>query len=89
MAARDAWDYGSGTVQVLGCYCWNRTLLLLLPSPNMLPECHVPAGLDVLRLQWHSWVCDSLAGMSSAVSTVSAESQTHRIIHFGKSLQDH
>lgn len=68
----------SGTVQVLGCSQWNRTLLLL--SPDVLPECHVPAGLGVWGLQWHSWVSDFLVGLPSAVSMVSAESQTHKII---------
>lgn len=57
-------------------------LLLLLP----FPECPVPAGLSVLGLQGHSWVSDSLVGMSSAVS---AKSQTHRIIYIRKNLQDH
>lgn len=65
---------------------WDRTLLLLLLLPDVLPECHVPAGPGVLGLQWHSWVSDSLAGMSGAVD---AESQNHRIIYVGKNLQDH
>lgn len=63
------------TVQVLGFSCWNKTLLL--PSPDVLPEHQVPAGLGVSGLQWHSRVSDS-------PSTVSAESQTLRIIYFGK-----
>lgn len=87
MAAWDAWDCGCLGV----CKCWAAAAGIehCCTSPNVLPECHVPAGLGVLGLQRHPWVSDSLSGMSSAVSTASVESQTHRIIYFGKRLQDH